>query len=157
GHLQAVRAVAVSKDPRKPLIVSAGEDKTVRVWERPVRAQKGMFPHPLAVRAVACTPPAAADNLCLTGADDGVARLWDLDTLASKPIRELGSASEKNQGRIVAVAFAPDGKTCATADEREIILWDVTTGKLLYRFAVQHKAPITYIQFTPQSRLVSEA
>ena len=34
GHLQPVRAVAVTKDPKHPLIISAGEDKTVRVWDR---------------------------------------------------------------------------------------------------------------------------
>ena len=47
-----------------------------------------------------------------------------------------------------------NGKTCVTADQREIILWDVASGKLRYRFAAQHKAPITYVQYTPQSRLV---
>jgi WD40 repeat protein len=158
GHLQPVRAVAVSKDPRKPLIVSASEDKTVRVWDRLSKVQKGTLPHPVPVFAVACPPAGAPENLCVTGADDGIVRLWDLDNpTADKPLRELGSASEKHQGRVVCAAFAPDGKTCTTADEREILLWDVATGKLRYRFAVQHKAPITSIQYTPQSRLVSEA
>src|SRR5262249_19759119 len=32
GHRQPVRAVAVSKDSRRPLIISASEDKTVAVW-----------------------------------------------------------------------------------------------------------------------------
>jgi WD40 repeat protein len=153
GHLQAVRAVAVSKDSGRRLIVSASEDKTAKVWDR--QGQKGNLEHPVAVRAVTCTPPTADTNLCLTGADDGIARLWDLDNLSSgKPLRELKG---RHQSRIVSVAFAPDGKTCVTADEREIDLWDVGTGELRYRFPVQHKAPITYVQYTPQSKLVSVA
>jgi WD40 repeat protein len=152
AHLAPVRAVAVSKDPRKPLIVSGGEDRTARAWDRMTMEQVGLFPHNLPVRAVACSP---TENICVTGADDGVARLWDLDNpTAGKPLREM---AERHQNRIISAAFAPDGKTCATADDREIILWDVADGKLRYRFVVQHKAPITSIQFTPQSRLVSEA
>jgi WD40 repeat protein len=155
GHLQAVRAVAVSKDPRRPLIVSGGEDKTARVWDRLSKQQQANLEHPMPVRAVACTPPTAETNLCLTGADDGIARLWDLDNLAAgKPLREMKS---RHLGKIVCAAFAPDGKTCVTADETEIYLWDVGSGDLKYRFPKQHRGPITYVQYTPQAKLVSEA
>src|SRR5207244_1580354 len=75
GHFQPVRAVAISRDPKKPLIVSASEDKTVRVWDR-VAGQVATWRHDVPVRAVACTPKTAEANLCLTGADDGIARLF---------------------------------------------------------------------------------
>jgi WD40 repeat protein len=160
GHLQAVRAVAVSKDPKKPLIVSACEDKTVRVWDRITKIQKKNWEHGTAVRAVACTPPGATANLCLTGADDGVPRLYDLDTF--EPVFKEGETPDakfkgRHTGQITSVAFAPDGKFCATADNKDIFIWDVTTGELKYKFPPLHKAPITYIQFTPQAKLLSEA
>ena len=112
------------------------------------------------MRAVACTTKTANENLCLTGADDGVPRLYNLDTLA--PAWKDGETPKaefngRHTGQIVSVAFAPNGKYCATADNRDIILWDVTTGEQKYKFAPHHKAPITYIQFTPQCALVSEA
>ena len=45
--------MAVSNDPKAPLIVSASEDGTVRVWERATRHQRREYRHPYAVRAVA--------------------------------------------------------------------------------------------------------
>jgi WD40 repeat protein len=154
GHLQPVRAVAVTKDPKRPLIVSASEDRTARVWDR-IGGQKAVLQHPAAVRAVACTPPGGEGNWCLTGADDGAARIWDLDnTEPGKAVRELKG---RHDARIVAVAFSPDGKTCVTADEKEIKLWDSASGELKYTFPPQHRGQITYVQFTPQSKLLSVA
>ncbi len=154
GHLQPVIAVAVSKDPRKPLIVTGSLDKTARVWDRATPGQKVSWYHGVPVRAVACTPPGAETNLALTGADDGIARLWELDELSPKPLRELKG---RHGQPISCVAFAPDGKTCATADAREILLWDVATGDLKYRFPAHHRGPIEYIQFLPQAKLISAA
>ncbi|HEY1376555.1 MAG TPA: HlyD family efflux transporter periplasmic adaptor subunit, partial [Gemmataceae bacterium] len=153
-HFQPVLSVAVSKDAKRPLIVSASEDRTARVWDRQL-GQKALLPHPVAVRAVACTPPGSDANLALTGADDGVARLWDLD--AAEPGKSVRELKSRHQGRIVSVAFAPDGKTCVTADEREIYLWDVASGDLKYRFPSQHRGQITSVQYTPQAKLVSAA
>lgn len=154
GHLQPVRAVAVTKDKQRPLIVSASEDRTVRVWDRQT-GQKAVFLHPVAVRALACTPPGAEGNLCLSGADDGIARIWDLDNPEpAKAVRELKG---QHQSRIVSAAFAPDGKTCVTADEKDIRLWDVASGELKYRFPSQHRGQISYVQYTPQAKLLSVA
>jgi WD40 repeat protein/biotin carboxyl carrier protein len=154
GHLQPVRAVAVTKDAKRPLIVSAGEDRTVRVWDR-LEGQKAVLPHDVAVRAVACTPVGGEGNLCLTGADDGIGRIWDLDN--PEPAKSVRQLKNRHQARIVSVAFAPDGKTCVTADEKEICLWDVASGDLKYRFPAHHRGQITYVQYTPQAKLLSAA
>jgi WD40 repeat protein len=154
GHLQPVRAVAVTKDPKRPLIVSASEDRTARVWDRE-GVQKAVLLHPAPVRAIACTPPGGEGNFCLTGADDGVARVWDLDN--PDPAKSVREFKVRHDARIVAVAFAPDGKTCVTADEKEIKLWDTAGGELKYTFPSQHRGQITYVQFTPQSKLLSVA
>ncbi|HTK74320.1 MAG TPA: hypothetical protein VL371_03625 [Gemmataceae bacterium] len=153
GHFKPVWAVAVSKDPKKPLIVSASEDKTVKVWDRRSGRNLVNWRHEGPVRAVACTPKTAEADLCLTGADDGVARLWDLSNLASgKPLREMKG---RHQQRIVFAAFAPNGKFAATADDREIILWDVDSGEMKYRIPNPHNGPVTSLQFTPQCTLVT--
>jgi WD40 repeat protein len=153
GHLQEVNAVAVSKDPSRPLIVSGSEDGTVRVWERSSRREVQVLKHPAAVRAVACTPPGAAGNWCLSGAADGIARLWDLDHPAAGPTREL---KEEHKGAIIAVAFSPDGKTCATGGEdRAICLWNVATGTLRYRLPPGHLGALTGLEFASPGRLIS--
>jgi WD40 repeat protein len=104
---------------------------------------------------VACTPPGTKEQLCLTGAADGSARLWNLAGKGSQPLRRLEG---EHRGAINCVAFTPDGRFCVTGgDDREIILWETASGKEHYRFpaADNHRGAITSLQFTPQGRLIS--
>src|SRR5262249_25544655 len=55
-------------------------------------------------------------------------QLWDAVT--GKPLRTV--EHPKNNG-IAAVAFAPDGKSLASATMNRVFLWDVATGKELAR------------------------
>jgi WD40 repeat protein len=162
GHLQEITSVAISK---KLQIVSASEDKTVRVWDRASTKEQMVFSHGTPVKAVACTPLDAQANLCLTGAADGVARLWDLDTPGANPVELRGG----HTGPINCVAFGPTGKWCATGgDDRAICLWDTANAKLLQRFAggrtsgaaagngpAGHRGKVTSLAFLSATRLVS--
>src|SRR5262249_9873163 len=111
GHRGVVTGVAVSKDPKKPLIVSCSNDRTLRVWDlsagegrvRESRILRSAAP----VRAVACTPPSAAANLCLSGDDQGKGLIWDLNDPNKPPLELKG----QHRGGITAVAFSPDGRT----------------------------------------------
>jgi WD40 repeat protein len=153
GHLQAITSVVVSKDPDNPAIVSASEDGTVRVWDRATRHERRVLRHPAAVRALDCTGPATQVNWCLSGAADGIARLWDLGGNAQAPLREFKG---QHHGALTCVAFSPDARLCATGGEdREICLWDTVTGQLRYRLPSSHRGAITSLQFTPQAQLVS--
>lgn len=153
GHLNEVTSVAVSKDADNPLIVSASLDKTVMVWDRKRQRDAMVLPHPSPVRAVACTGPEAAANLCLSGSEDGKARLWDLDSHATQPLREL---QEKHKGAVTCVAFSPDGKSCVTGgDDKEICLWDTATGALRIRFPAVHRGAITSLQFPQPNEVIS--
>jgi len=157
GHLQEVTAVAVSRAPAgkkaAPFVVSASTDGTVRVWDRATGYDVRVLRHPGAVRAVACTGPGAGGNWCLSGADDGVARLWDLDGVSERPLREFTGGHRR---AVTCVAFSPDGRFCATGgDSHEICLWNTGSGELVYRFPQAHRAGVTAVQFLPRSQLVS--
>jgi len=154
GHIEAITGVAISKNKDNPLIVSSSDDDTVRVWSRSKRFAIREYVHPASVKAVACTPPTAESNLCLSAGADGVARIFDLDSESPQPLRELRG---EHKGAITCVAFSPDGKTCATGGEdRTICIWDVAAGTLRYRLpSSAHRGGITALSFTPQSQLVS--
>src|SRR5262249_28624872 len=140
--LQEVTAVGVT-NTTPPMIVSASEDGTPRVWERAANG-RGKFRQglenrnaadqpPGAVPPLACKPKHVKANLCLAGGADGKARIWDLNAKTQEPQRILDK--DAHRGAVSCVAFAPDGLTCATGGEdREIRLWNVETGELRYKF-----------------------
>src|SRR5262249_9103234 len=92
GHRDPINAVAVTRGTR-PYVISASEDGTAPIWTIKMGTNKEtgkpawtgedlwQLEHPAPVRSVACSPPGAARNLCLTGTSDGVGRLWDLEPL----------------------------------------------------------------------------
>jgi WD40 repeat protein len=154
GHRGEINDVAVSRDSR--FVVSASEDGMAGVWDVKERRlakvlRHGRYP----VRSVACTPPGAGANLALTGAGDGRARLWDLNATSESPLREL---QKQYASPVSAVAFSPDGETCATASdaEGEIFVFKTATGEFLYPI-LGHRpgSRITALHFTPESELVS--
>ena len=153
GNLHEITSVAVAKSRYGALIVSAGEDGSVRVWDRSSGQQRRVLWHPVPVRCVVCTPPGATGCWCLTGTADGNARLWDLDSSSEEPVRSLQG---QHKGHVTCVAFTPDGRWCATGgNDHDICLWNAATGDFCYRFPSGHRAALTALQFTPQSQLVS--
>lgn len=163
GHREPVTAIAVSRAP-KSYILSAGEDRTVRVWN--VRRDKGKqgvnawtgeelwrLDHPSVVRSLACTSDKSPRNLFLTGSSDGHAWIWDLDQLdKAKPI-EL---KEAHRGAIFATAFSPDGKWCVTgSDDRSLCLWNTKDGSLVQRINAAHKGAITSLAFAGKEKVIS--
>jgi WD40 repeat protein len=150
-HNAPITGIALSNHP-DPLVVTVSEDTYAKVMSWVTGDLIRSCKHDVAVRCVACTGIKASAHLCLTGADDGIGRIWDLDAKDAPPhvLDEF-----KHKGVISAVAFAPDGKTCATADSRDICLWEVASAKLKYQFPSHHLGEITTLTFTPQSKLVS--
>jgi hypothetical protein len=151
GNRLSVVGLAVSKDSRQ--IVASSGDRTVRVWERASRQERRQLPHPANVRALACTPPSGAADLCLTGGDDGVARLWDLSSDDDQPVRQTKRSHPTD---ITAVAFSPDGKAFATGGADGLIsLWETSTGALKYLVPPDNRAEVTALQFLGRARLMA--
>jgi WD40 repeat protein len=151
GHRLDVTGVAVTNDPANPLIVSASEDGTVRVWDRKFREERRVIRHKAPVRALACTPPGRKGSLCLTGDAEGRGQIWDLAKSSDEPL-ELKA---QHRGAIRCVAFSPYSDTCATGgDDGQVMLWNSVTGQLLYSIP-GHRSAVTAVHFMPKSQLVT--
>jgi hypothetical protein len=115
GHGQT-RIVALSFSPDSQMLASAGDDRTVRLWNlatgEEVACLKG---HTDAIWTLAFAPDGKAVATC---SRDGTVKLWNL------AVRTEAATLKGHQGQVAAVAFAPDGNLLATAGtDGKIRLW----------------------------------
>src|SRR5262249_57930705 len=78
----------------------------------------------------------------------GDVKLWDFVRRRPRP-RLRG-----HRFGIYSLAFAPDGKTLASASEdRSVVLWDTTTGEIQRTFE-DHLSSVTSVLFSPDGKFL---
>ncbi|ETO05177.1 receptor for activated C kinase 1 [Reticulomyxa filosa] len=105
SHKDWVNCVRFSPDAKERLIVSCGQDKTVKMWS--LKDDRGTLKYTLAghtncVNSVIVSPDG---SLCASGGKDGVAMLWNMDNG-----KEL--AAMKAGGEINYLCFSPTRFWC---------------------------------------------
>src|SRR5262249_48901262 len=153
--------VAVTSHPDGPLVVSVGADGGALVWD-PNLGKKTNRPtvphnllHPVGVRRVAATPPAAKATLVVTGADDGKIRIWDGSNRDKLPTSPKAEPEDAHTSGVQAIAISPDGRFFASAAGRDVFVWEFASAKKLYALPPEHRDNITALNFTPQDTLVT--
>ncbi len=143
-HANHVSAMDVSADGH--FIVSAGWDKTVRLWNartgQEIRRFKG---HAKVVRSVALSPDGA---LLLTGSADKTARLWD--TFSGRELLQLKGHTQP----VTAAAFSLDGAWLATGSEDMTVrLWNAEGGREIRQLKGLN-AEVTSLAISPDGRRI---
>ena len=136
GHTYEVNALV--EHPRQPQLLSGSWDRDVIAWDwqtgRPGRRWRGDETHPIDALAISrdgrrlAVGPGAFDVRRHLDFPIGI---WDLDRPDAPPRRLAGHPKG-----VRALAFDPSGRRLASGDEAgEVLLWDVTDGKILGREA----------------------
>jgi len=120
GHKEWVSCVRFSPNLQTPLIVSAGWDKLVKVWNlNQCKLRTNLIGHTGYVNTVTVSPDG---SLCASGGKDGTAMLWDLNEG-----RHLSSLDALDI--IHALVFSPTRYWLCAATASNIKIWDLESKK----------------------------
>ncbi|WP_437971620.1 AAA family ATPase [Sorangium sp. So ce260] len=122
GHSDPVGACAISPDGRR--IVSASDDKTLKVWDLATgKLVSTLEDHSHAVSACAISPDG---RRIVSASGDKTLKVWDLAT------GNLVSTIEDNAQWVYACAISPDGRRIVSASgDKTLKVWDLATGNLV--------------------------
>ena len=157
GHMANVVDLIVTPDGKQ--LVSASNDKTVRVWDietgKTVRMIRGDV-----------APGSWGTILTMAMSPDGRllavgGQFHDTDRARGCAIRIYDFASGKlvktlkgHENVVAALAFSPDGRQIFSGSaDKTAILWDVATGRQLRRLAA-HAEPVGSVAFSKDGRSV---
>ncbi|KAJ1044791.1 hypothetical protein NDA10_004358 [Ustilago hordei] len=122
GHSEWVSCVRFSPNPQNPVIVSAGWDKVVKVWDLSNCTLKtNHYGHTGYINTVTVSPDG---SLCASGGKDGVTMLWELSD--GKHLYSLEAGDTVN-----ALVFSPNRYWLCAATASCIKIFDLESKSIV--------------------------
>jgi hypothetical protein len=151
AHSGGVNTLAMSKN--NEILVTGGEDGTVKIWNFAVGLDSGEFPllhtlegHDNAVLSVAISPNAAK---IASGSWDSTIKIWDGNT------GELLQTLSGHSQMVTALAISPDGRVLASGSKDSTVkLWNLETGELIQTLK-GHSLAVLSIAVSSDGRLIA--
>jgi WD40 repeat protein/transcriptional regulator with XRE-family HTH domain len=152
NHKDKVRSVVFH--PNSNILISASQDNHICVWEIHNQSVRLLRSFELSendgniLRTLTISPDG---KTLASGSDDGVVRLWNLETGAF-----TRSFEQRHTNWLRSIVFSPNGDKLASASEDETIcVWDVNTSECLHTLK-GHTGRVWSVSFHPyRSWLVS--
>lgn len=145
GHEDWVQALAFAPGGKR--LATAGNDRTVRVWDLPAETVAAVLRQEHPVNAVHFAPDGR--TLATAGAD-GAVHLWELSSDA------LTGRLQASTYPLFSVAYAPDGRSVAAAGKDRILyVWSLSDGGR--RAFEGHSGAINAIAFRPDGKGIVSA
>ncbi|MBX7166286.1 MAG: serine/threonine protein kinase [Pirellulales bacterium] len=145
GHAGLIYALA--DVPRADMLVTAGRDHTLRIWDStPEAFDQSIVAHDERVIALDFTPDSSQ---FVSSSVSGQVRQW----------RTADGSLSADRGKLShgdgPLAVSPDGRSLAVrVDERTVGLYDLATGAARFTLPTQ-RDPVTCLAFSPDGRLLA--
>ncbi|EEQ33244.1 wd-repeat protein [Microsporum canis CBS 113480] len=142
-----VTAVALSEAGNE--IYAGGIENDIHVWDIRKRAiTYSMIGHTDTISSLQISPDS---QTLLSNSHDSTARTWDIRPFApaDRHIRTFDGAPTGLEKNLIRASWDAKGEMIAAGSgDRSVVVWDVKTGKLLYKLP-GHKGTVNDVRFTP--------
>ncbi|EZF97794.1 hypothetical protein H113_02287 [Trichophyton rubrum MR1459] len=149
-----VTAVALSEAGNE--IYSGGIENDIHVWDIRKRAiTYSMIGHTDTISSLQISPDS---QTLLSNSHDSTARTWDIRPFApaDRHIRTFDGAPTGLEKNLIRASWDAKGEMVAAGSgDRSVVVWDVKTGKLLYKLP-GHKGTVNDVRFTPAGEPISK-
>ncbi|KAG8790399.1 hypothetical protein FRC12_011987 [Ceratobasidium sp. 428] len=146
-HTKPITSIAYSPDGVK--IISASEDKTLRLWDVHEHRMIGQpfEGHTDIVTSVAYSPDG---GYVVSGSHDLTVRVWEVSTgrVVLEPL--IGHTRS-----VCCVAFSPDGKHVASgSSDGTIRVWDIATGEMMQKLKQEPYGTQNSLVYSPNGAYI---
>jgi eukaryotic-like serine/threonine-protein kinase len=148
GHTEAIRTLSLSADGS--LLVSGGDDNTVKLWDMTTGKLRQTFKgHTAPVTSVALSQDG---KTLISGSEDKTLKIWEV------PTATLRHTLSEHTDRVYAVALSPDSKTIASGSQDFTVkLWNAETGELIRTLSqpAGHRNAVSAVAISPNGQQVA--
>ncbi|KKZ65897.1 hypothetical protein EMCG_08402 [[Emmonsia] crescens] len=142
-----VTAVALAEAGNE--IYSGGIDNDIHVWDIRKRAiTYSMLGHTDTISSLQISPDS---QTLLSNSHDSTVRTWDIRPFApaDRHMKTYDGAPIGLEKNLIRASWNPTGeKIAAGSGDRSVVVWDVKSGKLLYKLP-GHKGTVNDVRFSP--------